>query len=83
MSHFDDFLRESTSTEPGSETGLDAEELYGLYISWCALSGCPPESAEALWEALAERDVIPGSNTLSMTGPAAADYIVSSAPDLH
>jgi hypothetical protein len=31
MSHFDDFLRESTSTEPGSETGLNAEELYGLY----------------------------------------------------
>lgn len=64
MSHFDDFLRESTSTEPGSETGLDAEELYGLYISWCALSGCPPESAEALWEGplppgMSTRDQIP------------------------
>lgn len=33
MSHFDDFLREATSSDPGSDTGLTAEELYGLYTS--------------------------------------------------
>ena len=82
MSHFDDFLRESTSSEPGSDTGLAKAELYGLYVSWCALNRCPAESADALWDALDARGVIPGKNTLSMTGPAAADYIVSSAPDL-
>jgi hypothetical protein len=82
LSHFDDFFREATSREPGSDTGLDAGELYGLYESWCLITGCPPESAKALWGALAARGVIPGRNTLSMSGPAAADYIVSSAPDL-
>jgi hypothetical protein len=82
VSHFDDFLREATSSEPGSDTGLTADELYGLYLSWCALNGCPPESVEALWEALTLKGAIPGKNTLTMTGPAAADYILSSAPDL-
>lgn len=81
MSHFDDFLREATSSETGSDTGLDAGELYGLYESWCLITGCPPESAKVLWEALPS-GVIPGRNTLAMTGPAVADYIVSSAPDL-
>jgi hypothetical protein len=82
MSHFDDFLREATSSEPGSDSGLSTEGLYGLYMSWCALSECPPEPPKALCEALAARGIMPGRNTLSMTGPAAADYIVSSAPDL-
>lgn len=82
MSHFDDFLREATSSDPGSEKGLSAAELHGLYTSWCIINECPAESAEALWAALTGRGITPGKNTLAMTGPAAADYIVSSAPNL-
>jgi hypothetical protein len=80
--HFDDFLREATTADPGSEKGLGEGQLFGLYTSWCALSGCPPESADALWAGLRARGIVPRKNTLSMTGPAAADYILSSAPDL-
>ncbi|GGI02768.1 hypothetical protein ACFFGR_16885 [Arthrobacter liuii] len=80
MSHFDDFLREATSSDPGSEKGLSAEELHGLYTSWCIINVCPAESAEALWAALTSRGILPGNNTLAMTGPAAADYSLSSEP---
>jgi hypothetical protein len=80
--HFEDFLKDSVSADPGSDTGLNREELFGLYTSWCALIGCPPESPKALWHALEERGIIPGKNTLAMTGPAAADYILASAPDI-
>lgn len=80
--HFDDFVREATNRDPGSEKGLDSEELFGLYTSWCLSKNCPQESAEALWQALESRGIIPGKNTLAMTGPAAADYILASAPDL-
>lgn len=80
--HFDAFLREAISAVPGSDKGLDCEELFGLYTSWCLLSGCAPQSPKALWHALGRRGISPGRNMLAMTGPAAADYIVSSAPGL-
>jgi hypothetical protein len=80
--HFDEFIRDTTNSDPGSETGLDSEEFFGLYTSWCLLNAYPQESADTLWKALAARGIIPGHNTLAMTGPAAADYILSSAPGL-
>ncbi|UUL75580.1 hypothetical protein NG819_15500 [Pseudarthrobacter sp. Fe7] len=82
MSHFDDFPGDATSSDPGSEKGLSAEELHGLYTAWCIINVCPAESAEALWAALTSRGNMPGNNTLAMTGPAAADYSVSSEPNL-
>ena len=82
MTHFEDFLAEAISSDPGSEHGLSEENIFGLYTSWCALSGCPAESEEALWDAMALRGIDLGKNNLAMTGPAAADYILSSAPDL-
>ncbi|MFE4544181.1 hypothetical protein [Arthrobacter sp. NPDC056727] len=80
--HFDDFLREAVSSDPGSERGLSKEAIFGLYTSWCTLSECPAESEGALWEALLSKGIDPRKNTLAMTGPAAADYILSSAPNL-
>lgn len=80
--HFDDFVRDAINSDPGSERGLDAEELFGLYTSWCLLTECPQESAEAFWRALEVRGIIPGRNTVAMTGQAATDYILSSAPGL-
>ncbi|MFF1255149.1 hypothetical protein ACFVYC_21980 [Pseudarthrobacter sp. NPDC058329] len=78
--HFDDFLKDAVSADPGSDAGLNCEELFGLYTSWCLLNSCPAESADALFEALGPRGIVPGKNTLAMTGPAAADYILASAP---
>ncbi|UUL75576.1 hypothetical protein NG819_15480 [Pseudarthrobacter sp. Fe7] len=80
--HFDDFLRDSTNSDPGSEKGLNSEELFSLYTSWCLLNACPQESADNLWQALDARCIVPGRNALAMTGPAAADYILASAPGL-
>ncbi|MCQ6273356.1 hypothetical protein M8J71_23215 [Pseudarthrobacter sp. R1] len=80
--HFDDFIRDAINSDPGSDKGLSSEELFGLYTSWCLLTECPSESADSLWRALIGRGIIPGKNALAMTGPAAADYILSSAPGL-
>ncbi|WP_426989204.1 hypothetical protein [Pseudarthrobacter sp. Y6] len=80
--HLDEFVRDTINGDPGSEKGLSSEELFGLYTSWCLLTACPQESADALWQAILLRGIVPGHNTLAMTGPAAADYILSSAPGL-
>jgi hypothetical protein len=80
--HFDEFLNESVNADPGSDKGLNCEELFGLYTSWCLLKGSLPQPEEALWQALDRRGITPGNNTLAMTGPAAADYILASAPSL-
>lgn len=82
-----EFLRECTSKDETAE-GLDPDELYGLYVSWCALSQLTPLLDEQFRHALASVDVhavrrsgrmiYPG---LIMIGPAATDYIVNSSPD--
>jgi hypothetical protein len=73
--HFEEFIAEAVI--PDREP-----ELYGLYTSWCLLHKAPLQPPEALWAALLDHGINPDSNNLSMTGPAAADYIVASAPDL-
>jgi hypothetical protein len=80
--HFDGFLAEALTTDRETDGGLDKEELYGLYTSWCLLNHTQPEPAESLWAALESSRIKPDDNTLAMSGPAAVDYIVSSSPDL-
>ncbi|CAM3130914.1 hypothetical protein PSET11_00247 [Arthrobacter ulcerisalmonis] len=80
--HITAFLGESVSADPGAEQGLTRDELYGLYTSWCLLNQQSPSTAHALWAALREHRINPDHNALSMTGPAATDYILSSAPSL-
>jgi hypothetical protein len=80
--HFDRFLTEALTDDRETDGGLDQEELYGLYTSWCLINQSQPEPAEALWAALEGRRIKPEDNTLAMSGPAALDYIVSSSPDL-
>ncbi|MDJ0459901.1 hypothetical protein PUN71_022085 [Arthrobacter sp. NQ7] len=80
--HFEAFLNATVNADPGSDKGLDWEELFGLYVSWCLLTGRLPEPAKALRRALRQRGITPGKNTLAMTGQAARDYIVASAPSL-
>ncbi len=75
-SHFDQFLREATYSDPDSDSILDGDSLYGLYTSWCCLSGKTPRAERSFWAAMNER-VLTGQR-LKMKGPAAADYILSS-----
>lgn len=71
-SHFDQFLREATYSDPDSDSILDGDSLYG----WCCLSGKTPRAERSFWAAMNER-VLTGQR-LKMKGPAAADYILSS-----
>lgn len=80
--HFEDFLAEAVVPDREPGLGLGRDELYGLYTSWCLIHKGQLQSPDALWDALEERGINPDSNNLSMTGPAAADYIVASAPPL-
>ncbi|TLM75573.1 hypothetical protein [Pseudarthrobacter sp. NamB4] len=80
--HFEEFLAEAVVPDREPGLGLGRDELYGLYTSWCLLHKAQLQAPEALWDALLEHGINPDSNNLSMTGPAAADYIVASAPDL-
>jgi len=80
--HFEQFLAEAVVADREPGLGLRRDELYGLYTSWCLLHKAALQPAAALWEALQDAGINPDSNNLSMTGPAAADYIVASAPDL-
>lgn len=80
--HFDQFFAEAVVPDREPGLGLGRDELYGLYTSWCLLHKAEPQPPAALWEALQHSGIDPDSNNLSMTGPAAADYIVASAPDL-
>lgn len=80
--HFEQFLAEAVVADREPGLGLRRDELYGLYTSWCLLHKAELQPPAALWEAMHHAGINPDSNNLSMTGPAAADYIVASAPDL-
>lgn len=81
--NFDRFLCEAIAADREAGTGLGPDTLYGLYTSWCMVSHSPIASPGALFTALKERHGIShSSNCLAMTGPAATDYILASAPSI-
>lgn len=81
--HFDRFLSEAIAADRESGTGLGPDALYGLYVSWCLMTQTHAATPSALFKALKDRHGISSSsNALAMTGPAAADYILASAPNL-
>ena len=80
--HFEDFLAEAVVADREPGLGLGRDELYGLYTSWCLLNNEEPQAPEDLWAALKEHSITPSNNHLAMKGPAAADYIIASAPDI-
>jgi hypothetical protein len=41
--YFEDFIRDEINSDPGSDKGLNSEEPFGLYTSWCSLTECPME----------------------------------------
>lgn len=83
------FLTECLAPVPEKQPGLNDDELYGLYVSWCLLNRRKPGPTAALWAAMRRegyrqesrggRNLWPG---LSMTGPAAVDYLLASQPSL-
>ena len=80
--HFDRFLRQATTAEDQPDSALGRDCLFGLYTSWCLLNQAEPRSELAFWVAMRRRGIHPGHTRLRMTGPAAADYILASAPAL-
>lgn len=79
---FEHFVAEALTTDRATDTVLGPDELFGLYTSWCLIHQAQPAAAEDLFMALRERGVDPENCELAMTGPAAADYILASAPSL-
>jgi hypothetical protein len=80
-SHFDIFLKEATYLDSTSDATLEPDRLYGLYTSWCFISQRPLDAEPTFWAAMEDR-VKPRHNGLRMKGPAAADYILTSYPEL-
>ncbi|WP_087874168.1 hypothetical protein [Arthrobacter globiformis] len=81
VSQFDQFLYDATICDPDGESTLGPDRLYGLYISWCAVTNTRPRRERSFWAAMRRR-VDPAHNGLRMQGPAAADYLLSSYPNL-
>lgn len=80
-SQFDTFLQEATYLDHAPEHALNRDRLYGLYISWCFINQQAVSAEESFWSAISDR-FNPEHNGLRMKGPAAADYILTSYPDL-
>ncbi|MFE4838106.1 hypothetical protein ACFRAU_25930 [Arthrobacter sp. NPDC056691] len=79
---FEQFVAEALTTERETDTVLGPDELYGLYTSWCLIHNVQPDAPAALFAALKANGIDPQNCELAMTGPAAADYILASAPSL-
>ena len=76
----DEFLNECVARDPDAD-GLNVEELYGLYLSWCGLAGSTPVRSRAFRAGLRAGNIRPARREgrcpgLTMTGPAACDYLV-------
>jgi hypothetical protein len=76
------FLTESTREDPLGRHVL-AEDLYGLYLTWCSGRDIPPQSAEAFHEAMktsglarTRRAGASVYSDIAMTGPDALMFIV-------
>jgi hypothetical protein len=84
------FVQDCIAADTHDDHKLTEDQLYGVYLSWCALQAHTPGPCESFWAAMSRLDVHerigndhpklrPG---LRMTGPAALDYILASQPSL-
>jgi hypothetical protein len=76
----EDFLNECVARDPEGD-GLSMAELYGLYLSWCALEGSTPVGDKTFRADLRAASIRPAHRGgrcpgLRMAGPAACDYLV-------
>ncbi len=90
LSDYKRFIADCIAVDAGEDCGLTDDELYGVYISWCAMQGHSIDPCKAFWAAMTDlgfhrrrrvnrRYVRPG---LRMKGPAAVDYIIASQVSL-
>jgi len=79
-SHFQQFLDQSTVADPASESTLDPDSFYGLYVSWAELHHLRVKSDQAFRAGMQRCGVDVNDCHLQMCGPAAADYILTSYP---
>jgi hypothetical protein len=79
-SHYEQFLDEATVPDPDTDCPLGPDCLYGLYTSWCLLQGMEPKSDITFRAAMHRCGIDVHDSRLRMTGPAMADYILSSYP---
>lgn len=84
------FVQDCLAADTLDDGTLTEDQLFGVYLSWCALLAQAPGPCEPFWAAMAQlglheprgnsrRYMRPG---LRMTGPAALDYILASQPSL-
>ncbi|WP_437773774.1 hypothetical protein [Arthrobacter sp. KNU40] len=82
------FLQECIVHDDPSDSGINADALYGLYVSSCSLNRKIPLPDHAFRTALRLAGLVKGKNRkgkkrvfqgLRMTGPAAVDYILNSS----
>ncbi|MFF1830818.1 hypothetical protein [Paenarthrobacter sp. NPDC058040] len=80
------FIQETLVIEEDTDEGMDLDTLYGLYISWCRISDVPREPEGRFLSTLRRHRLRWGHDEggwvlvgLRMVGPAARDYVVSSA----
>ncbi|MDQ1623874.1 MAG: hypothetical protein QOH19_2292 [Actinomycetota bacterium] len=78
-SHFEQFLLEATVPDE-THCPLGPDCLYGLYTSWCLLHHITPTLETTFQAAMHRCGVHRRNSRLRMTGPAAADYILTSYP---
>ncbi len=84
------FVQDCLATDPLDDHRLTEDQLYGVYLSWCALYAQSPGPCESFWAAMSRQGIHErrGNNLssmqpgLRMTGPAALDYILASQPSL-
>lgn len=80
------FLQDCIVHDDASDSGINADALYGLYVSWCSLNRKVPLPDRAFRTALRLAGLHPEKTRkgrafpgLRMTGPAAVDYILNSS----
>ncbi len=84
------FVQDCIAADTLDDHMLTEDQLFGVYLSWCALLAQTPGPCESFWAAMSRlgvhnrrgndhRYMRPG---LRMTGPAALDYILTSQPSL-
>lgn len=82
------FLQDCVVKDDTADDVMDLDTAYGLYISWCVLNRKIPVPDHTFRTALHLEGIRPrkrgGTHILPglrMTGPAATDYILNSAPN--
>lgn len=81
-SQYRKFLSEATVPAPDTEHTLGPDCLYGLHTSWCITRGRTPRSSWRFNLAMRRLGAGPGGRPRSIRGPAAADYLLASYPEL-